>query len=114
MGTQLDLLLHATDHLKPEQLKRFKLYLSHRTLDGVEPIPRDRLGDSDATDIVETMMEVYGSEGALKITIHILRKISRTDLADALEKGIKEVPSQEEQATDAYVKLSTFFYKLHS
>lgn len=103
MDSQLDLLFHAMDGLKPEQLKRFKLYLSHRTMDGIEPIPRDRLGDSDATDIVETMMEVYGCEGAVRITIHILRKLKRTDLAEELKKKMEEGQCLEEQTLDMYV-----------
>lgn len=97
MESQLDLLFHAMDHLKPEQLKRFKLYLSHRTLDGVKPIPRDRLGDSDATDVVETMMEEYGCEGAVRITMHILKKISCSELAETLEEKTVDRPGQEDR-----------------
>ncbi|XP_062388959.1 uncharacterized protein LOC134077392 [Sardina pilchardus] len=101
MASQLDLLFHAMDHLKPDQLKRFKLYLSHRTLDDFQPIPRERLGDSDATDVVETMMEEYGSEGAVRITEHILKKINRTDLAESLRKGTEEGSGRVEQAVDS-------------
>ncbi|XP_076142890.1 NACHT, LRR and PYD domains-containing protein 3-like isoform X2 [Alosa pseudoharengus] len=100
MANQLDFLFHAMDHLKPDQLKRFKLYLSHRTLDDVEPIPKERLGNSDATDVVETMVEEYSTECAVRLTAHILRKINRTDLAEALEKGKEEGPGQEGQAVD--------------
>ncbi|XP_076136096.1 NACHT, LRR and PYD domains-containing protein 3-like [Alosa pseudoharengus] len=87
----LDLLFRTLDELKKADLKRFKTYLSERTVEGFEPIPKGRLEDSDATDVDATdvaskMKEAYGDEDSVKMTQNILRKMNLNNLADKLEE----------------------------
>ncbi|XP_035244416.1 NACHT, LRR and PYD domains-containing protein 3-like, partial [Anguilla anguilla] len=42
--------------------------------------------DPEAVCIVEKLLETCGSEGSLKITLHILRNMKQKDLADLLER----------------------------
>ncbi|XP_062387361.1 NACHT, LRR and PYD domains-containing protein 12-like [Sardina pilchardus] len=82
----LDLLLKTLDELKSAELKRFRMYLSERTVEGFEPIPRGTLEDSDTTDVASIMTDAYGEEGRVKVTQTILRKMNLNNLADKLEE----------------------------
>ncbi|XP_062394623.1 NACHT, LRR and PYD domains-containing protein 3-like [Sardina pilchardus] len=82
----LDLLFRTLEELKEAELKRFKMYLSNRTMEEFEPIPRGRLEKSDVTDVVSEMMEAYGEEGSVTITLTTLRKMNLNNLANELEE----------------------------
>nr|XP_055068380.1 NLR family CARD domain-containing protein 3-like [Misgurnus anguillicaudatus] len=71
---------HSALDLEEDKLKRFKSILRQ---DG--PIPASKLEKADVTDTVDKMLECFGSEGAVKITINILRKINQNQLAEQLE-----------------------------
>ncbi|XP_062387348.1 stonustoxin subunit beta-like [Sardina pilchardus] len=83
----LHLLLNTLDELKKKDLKRFRMYLSERTVEGFEPIPRGKLEDSDTTDVASIMTDAYGEEGRVEVTLTILRKMSLNNLADKLEES---------------------------
>uniref|UniRef100_A0A8C9SNY5 Pyrin domain-containing protein n=1 Tax=Scleropages formosus TaxID=113540 RepID=A0A8C9SNY5_SCLFO len=46
-----------------------------------EPVPRGRLEKLDEMDVVDAMVEAYTVEGALEITLHILRRMDLNELA---------------------------------
>ncbi|XP_050960615.1 NACHT, LRR and PYD domains-containing protein 6-like, partial [Labeo rohita] len=68
------------DDLEEEKLKRFKSYLRE---DG--PIPVSVLEKADATDTVDQMLDRFGPERAVKITLDILKKMNQNHLAEQLE-----------------------------
>ncbi|XP_076139317.1 NACHT, LRR and PYD domains-containing protein 12-like [Alosa pseudoharengus] len=88
----LDLLFRTLDELKAEDLKRFRTYLSERTVEGCEAFPKGKLEDKDATDVASEMKKAYGEEGSVKMTLTILRKMNLNDLADKLERPQTQRP----------------------
>ncbi|XP_064161777.1 uncharacterized protein LOC135238058 isoform X2 [Anguilla rostrata] len=62
-----------------------ELFDSHEVDDYPECIEREQ-EDPEAVCIVEKLLETCGSEGSLKITLHILRNMKQKDLADSLER----------------------------
>ncbi|XP_064166192.1 NLR family CARD domain-containing protein 3-like isoform X2 [Anguilla rostrata] len=67
-------------------MKMKELFKSHRIDDYPECTERQQ-EDPESLYIVEKMLETCGSEGSLKITLHILRNMKQKDLADSLERG---------------------------
>ncbi|XP_073671420.1 protein NLRC3 [Paramisgurnus dabryanus] len=86
MASVLELLHETLDDLEEDKLKRFKSILRH---DG--PIPASKLEKADVTDTVDKMLECFEREGAVKITINILRKMNQNQLAEQLEMKHSEV-----------------------
>ncbi|XP_062312268.1 NACHT, LRR and PYD domains-containing protein 3-like [Osmerus eperlanus] len=77
-------LLKTLEQLGEKELKTFKWYLQDKVLDGFDPIPKSRLEGPARTDTVDRMEETYTLEGALKITVKILRKMDQNNLAERL------------------------------
>ncbi|XP_062313815.1 NACHT, LRR and PYD domains-containing protein 12-like [Osmerus eperlanus] len=77
-------LLKTLEQLGEKELKTFKWYLQDKVLDGFDPIPKSRLEGPARTDTVDRMVETYTLEGALKITVEILRKMDQNNLAERL------------------------------
>ncbi|XP_062394717.1 NACHT, LRR and PYD domains-containing protein 6-like isoform X2 [Sardina pilchardus] len=94
----LDLLFRALDELGSADLKRFKTYLSEKTLEGFEPIPKGKLEDSDTTDVASKMKETYQGEGSVKMALTILRKMNLNDLADKLKRAAAQSQKREANA----------------
>ncbi|XP_041960846.1 NACHT, LRR and PYD domains-containing protein 12-like isoform X22 [Alosa sapidissima] len=88
----LDLLFRTLDELESAELKRFRTYLSERTVEGFEPIPRGKLEGKDATDVASMMKNAYGEEGSVKMTLTILRKMNLNNLVDKLERPQTQRP----------------------
>ncbi|KAL0149283.1 hypothetical protein M9458_055321, partial [Cirrhinus mrigala] len=85
MASVKQLLYDTLDDLEEEKLKRFKSYLRD---DG--PIPVSLLEKADATDTVDQILDLFGPENAVKITLDILKKMNQNHLAEQLEnKHIK-------------------------
>ncbi|XP_048036676.1 NACHT, LRR and PYD domains-containing protein 3-like [Megalobrama amblycephala] len=106
-------LLHDTlDDLKEENLKEFKSYLKE---DG--PVGAGKLEKAGVTDIVDIMMERFGAEEAVKITLNILRKMNQNQLAKELENNYTEVQKSSEAAEKHTRKQDDFwlqeFMKTH-
>ncbi|XP_064176354.1 NACHT, LRR and PYD domains-containing protein 3-like isoform X1 [Anguilla rostrata] len=89
--------------MKDNKLKRFKSHLRQDFPECFTSLPEDSTvldkfmtrmkklfkreqEDPEALYIVEKMLETCGSERSLKITLHILRRMKQTDLADSLER----------------------------
>ncbi|XP_035251419.1 uncharacterized protein LOC118215092 [Anguilla anguilla] len=66
-------------------MKINELFDSHEVDDYPECIEREQ-EDPESVCIVEKLLETCGSEGSLKITLHILRNMKQKDLADSLER----------------------------
>ncbi|XP_063050199.1 pyrin domain-containing protein 1-like [Engraulis encrasicolus] len=86
--TQTVDLFSTFDELRCKELKRFKAYLSEKIMEGFEPVPRGQLEQCDETDLASKMKERYGEEGAVRMTLTILRKMELNDLANRLEESI--------------------------
>ncbi|XP_048051572.1 NACHT, LRR and PYD domains-containing protein 3-like [Megalobrama amblycephala] len=86
MASVPELLLHTLNELTREDLMRFKWYLKH---DG--RIRTSVLEHADRIDIVDKMVQYFGAEGAVEITVNILRKINQNHLAEELENNYTEV-----------------------
>lgn len=96
MADPLTLLLSTLEDLLPKELKKFGLYLTDGTVEGFPHMPRGRLPpESDATHFARQMTEMYGVEGSLKITPHILREINLNELAERLERKLQRVQINE-------------------
>ncbi|KAM9472886.1 NLR family CARD domain-containing protein 3-like isoform 2-T5 [Salvelinus alpinus] len=90
-------LLAVLDDLSSEELKRFKWHLTtENKLDGFLHIPKGQLETTDRHDIVDQMVQKYRGNVAVKITLDILKKISRNDLAEKLNRDCPIGPSDED------------------
>ncbi|XP_048093191.1 caspase b-like [Alosa alosa] len=86
----MEVLLDTLEELTAKELKKFKLFLTEETLEGVQHIPRGQLENADATDVTSKMRDVYGQDGALKVTLHVLKKMNHNELADRLEGELEK------------------------
>ncbi|XP_073693962.1 NACHT, LRR and PYD domains-containing protein 3-like [Garra rufa] len=86
MASVKRLLYDTLDDLEEEKLKRFKSYLRE---DG--PIPASVLEKANATDTADQMLDRFGPERAVKITLDILKKMNQNHLAKELENKHSEV-----------------------
>uniref|UniRef100_A0A674ANQ9 B30.2/SPRY domain-containing protein n=3 Tax=Salmo trutta TaxID=8032 RepID=A0A674ANQ9_SALTR len=68
------------------ELKMFKRILSPELPEGFE----SQKQDEEVVDAEDEKQESSAREGALKITLHVLRKMNQKDLADTLEKNSDE------------------------
>ncbi|XP_046881734.1 NLR family CARD domain-containing protein 3-like [Hypomesus transpacificus] len=80
-------LLGTLEKLGEDDLKTFQWYLQKKGLDGFDPIPKSRLEGAARTDTVDRMVDTYTLEGALKVTVEILRKMDQNNLAKWLMSG---------------------------
>ncbi|XP_071257401.1 NLR family CARD domain-containing protein 3-like isoform X1 [Salvelinus alpinus] len=69
------------------ELKTFKRILSSELPEGFESQKQDK----EVVDTEDEKQESSAREGALKITLHILRKMNQKELADTLEKNSVEL-----------------------
>ncbi|KAG7460284.1 hypothetical protein MATL_G00219710 [Megalops atlanticus] len=88
------LLASTLDGLLAGELKRFRWSLSHVVAEGFKPIPRGQLENRDVPDTVDLMVGAYGEEGAVTVTLYVLRKTDQNDLAQTLEKDYSCLCSQ--------------------
>ncbi|XP_036380722.1 NACHT, LRR and PYD domains-containing protein 12-like [Megalops cyprinoides] len=86
MSSVQSLLLGALDELEEKDVKRFKWNLSHNVPEGFRHIPRGQLEKQDVMDVVDLVVDSYGGEGALRITLHVLQKMNQNEIAERLER----------------------------
>ncbi|XP_041960001.1 NACHT, LRR and PYD domains-containing protein 12-like isoform X2 [Alosa sapidissima] len=94
--SNMEVLLDTLEELTAKELKKFKLFLTEETLEGVQHIPRGQLENADATDVTSKMRDVYGQGGALKVTLHVLKKMNHNELADRLEGELEKRVSRQD------------------
>ncbi|XP_056603702.1 NACHT, LRR and PYD domains-containing protein 3-like [Triplophysa dalaica] len=85
MASVKELLIDSLDDLDKAQLKRFRCFLRNDY-----KFPDSVLEGADVLDTVTKMVEREKQEGAVKITLDILKKINRNDLVEELENKHKE------------------------
>uniref|UniRef100_A0A8C1TKG6 Pyrin domain-containing protein n=1 Tax=Cyprinus carpio TaxID=7962 RepID=A0A8C1TKG6_CYPCA len=85
MASVKQLLYDTLDDMEKDNLKRFNSFLRE---DG--PIPASVLEKAKARDTVNQMLDRFGPERAVKITLDILKKINQNNLAEQLENKQKE------------------------
>ncbi|XP_063077562.1 NACHT, LRR and PYD domains-containing protein 1-like [Engraulis encrasicolus] len=111
--TQTVDLFSTFDELRCKELKLFKAYLSEKIMEGCEPIPRGQLKLCDETELASKMTERYGKEGAVRMTLTILRKMELNNLASTLEcnkhitkdasgQGLVSTPPSEPDSADTH------------
>ncbi|KAM4619229.1 protein NLRC3-like isoform 1-T1 [Polymixia lowei] len=82
-------LLRTLQDLGGEELKEFQWFLYQGdVLDGFPAIPKSLLEKVNRQDTVDQMVQTYGHQGALKITLEVLGKINRNDLVQSLTNTV--------------------------
>ncbi|XP_029520813.2 NLR family CARD domain-containing protein 3-like isoform X1 [Oncorhynchus nerka] len=105
MSSVAELLLATLEDLLEVDLKTFKWRLTQDVLEGFPHIPVSQLENADRLDITNTMVETYGPEGAVKISLEILRKMNQNQLSDRLKNQYNEGETTEAAAPSAPVVL---------
>ncbi|XP_038835174.1 uncharacterized protein LOC120032971 [Salvelinus namaycush] len=102
------LLLTTLKELTEEQLKTFQSHLTRGWMLVFPPIPESQLKNSDRQDTVDQMVKRYGPEGAVRITLRILRRrMNLNDLAEKLQRDYTRV-------SPSFSGISTTLYKSFS
>ncbi|XP_042285967.1 pyrin-like [Thunnus maccoyii] len=84
------LLLDTLEDLRDSDFKTFNWYLKTDVLDGCKRIPRSHLENPSRTDTVDKMIEHYGEEMAVNITVKILESIGNKNASEKLRKAYAE------------------------
>uniref|UniRef100_A0A8C7K9H7 NACHT domain-containing protein n=1 Tax=Oncorhynchus kisutch TaxID=8019 RepID=A0A8C7K9H7_ONCKI len=87
------------------ELKMFKRILSPELPEGLESQKQDK----EVVDPEDEQQESSAREGALKITLHVLRKMNQKELADTLEKYELAVICQRELKSNLKKKFQCVF-----
>uniref|UniRef100_A0A3Q3SPT2 Pyrin domain-containing protein n=1 Tax=Mastacembelus armatus TaxID=205130 RepID=A0A3Q3SPT2_9TELE len=98
-------LWNTLEDLTHEQLKQFQWFLKQENiLEGFSAIPEARLERADRQDTVDRMVEKYGCTAALQMSIRILEKISRNDLAERLSSNSLQVKGMLKESKNTNLK----------
>ncbi|KAM9362880.1 pyrin domain-containing protein 1-like [Symphorus nematophorus] len=81
------LILGMLDELGADEFKRFRWNLTQPVLDGCQPIPKGYLESADRQDTVSKMIDSYGEETAVKITVEILKRMNHNNAAEKLKRS---------------------------
>ncbi|XP_048059718.1 NACHT, LRR and PYD domains-containing protein 12-like [Megalobrama amblycephala] len=96
MASVKELLEKSLNELEEAELKKFQWHLRNDH----ESISKSDMENADRLKTVDKMVECFGPEEAVKITVEILRKINQNDLAKQLENKHKQGSSADgRQAT---------------
>lgn len=81
------LLLEVLENLSTDELNKFKWFLGLKILKGCDPILTSYLESPHRQDTVSKMMQSYGEENAVNMTVAILRQIKLNNAAEDLHKS---------------------------
>ncbi|XP_077065429.1 NACHT, LRR and PYD domains-containing protein 3-like isoform X5 [Siphateles boraxobius] len=81
-----ELLLNSLMDLREDDLKEFQWHLNNTH----KCITKSEMENADRLKTVDKMVECFGPEEAVKITVEILRKINQNNLAEKLENNHKQ------------------------
>ncbi|XP_059410951.1 protein NLRC3-like [Carassius carassius] len=87
MASVKELLVNSLNELVKDDLKKFQWHLNNRKPQG---IPKSEIENADVLDTVDKIVERFGAEEAVKITVDLLRKMNQNLLAEELENKYKE------------------------
>ncbi|XP_075939123.1 caspase b-like [Anarhichas minor] len=79
------LILDSLDQLGADDFKRFWWNLTQPVLDGCRPIPKSCLENKDRPDVVSRMIDSYGEELAVNVTVEILKRMNLNNEAEKLQ-----------------------------
>ncbi|KAL7403607.1 hypothetical protein ABVT39_002910 [Epinephelus coioides] len=97
------LLLKTLKDLSRHDLKRFKWYLALNNLKNCKRVPLCHLVSPHRRDTVSKMIDSYGEEKAVSLTIAILKKMEHNSAAEELEKTYAEGAAAQEKVSHADV-----------
>uniref|UniRef100_A0A8C8IX14 Pyrin domain-containing protein n=1 Tax=Oncorhynchus tshawytscha TaxID=74940 RepID=A0A8C8IX14_ONCTS len=92
-------LLATLEELVTDELKMFQWFLNQDVLEGFSSIPSSRLENADRQDTMDKMVDTYGPEGAVKISLEILRRMEQNNLAEQLKAGYKINSAKKEMSS---------------
>ncbi|XP_070683784.1 pyrin domain-containing protein 1-like [Pempheris klunzingeri] len=78
------LILDTLDELGADEFKRFRWNLTQPVLDGCQPIRKGYLENADRQDTTSKMIEGYGEELAVSVTVEILKRMNHSNAAEKL------------------------------
>ncbi len=81
-------LLKALEDMLDDDYNQFKWYLSIKVLDDCEPIKKAHLQKVSRNDTVSMMIERYGEESAVSLTLEILKEMNFNGTAEDLRKAL--------------------------
>ncbi|XP_029351495.1 NACHT, LRR and PYD domains-containing protein 12-like [Echeneis naucrates] len=100
------ILLDTFEELVDEELKTFQFRLYNHDLEGLPHIPRSHVHGVDRLTTVGCLVQTYCYDGAVTVTVDILRKMNLILLADTLKKKYDKVQSNQKQAIETTEKKS--------
>ncbi|XP_078504507.1 uncharacterized protein LOC144763080 [Lissotriton helveticus] len=90
-STSGDILLHALDNLIDDEFKRFKDKLSDIDFKGRQNIPRGSLEGKGRIDTKNLLVQFYGSDSAIDVTIEAFTKVSLIEAAAKIREERQRV-----------------------
>ncbi|XP_029901936.1 NACHT, LRR and PYD domains-containing protein 12-like [Myripristis murdjan] len=93
MATVPEILLATLEDLQESELRTFKWYLCSDVLQDHRKIPRCQIEGADRMDVVDLLVETYGSDSAIAVTLDILPRMKLNEQAKTLKEKSREVPS---------------------
>ncbi|XP_067312830.1 uncharacterized protein [Pseudorasbora parva] len=82
------LLRDILKNLRKEDMKAFQRHLE------ISKVPKCKMEDADVIDTVDNMVQFYGEERAVKVTVVILGKINQNELAGQLKNNHKQAQTK--------------------
>ncbi|XP_051747932.1 uncharacterized protein LOC127511216 isoform X2 [Ctenopharyngodon idella] len=102
MASVKELLKKSMYELEGDYLKEFQWHLEN----GHESISKSDMENADRLKTVDKMVECFGPEEAVKITVEILRKINQNNLAEHLENKHKQGSTADNRQATLYTETS--------
>lgn len=85
-----ELLLATLEELVDKQLRTFQWYLYTNDLEGFTHIPRSRVDGVDRPGTVDLLVQTYGYDSAVAVTVDILLRMKLKLWAETLKKKYNE------------------------
>uniref|UniRef100_A0A668AY68 Pyrin domain-containing protein n=1 Tax=Myripristis murdjan TaxID=586833 RepID=A0A668AY68_9TELE len=93
MATVPEILLATLEDLQESELRTFKWYLCSDVLQDHRKIPRCQIEGADRMDVVDLLVETYGSDSAIAVTLDILPRMKLNEqlhLIEGARGGVSE------------------------
>ncbi|XP_039647096.1 NACHT, LRR and PYD domains-containing protein 12-like isoform X2 [Perca fluviatilis] len=90
-----ELLLATLEELLDKELRTFQWFLSSNVLEGFPHIPKSRVDRVDRPRTVDLLVQTYGYNGAVTVTVDILMRMKLKLWAETLKENYDEVPSNQ-------------------
>ncbi|XP_071358515.1 NACHT, LRR and PYD domains-containing protein 12-like [Trachinotus anak] len=90
-----ELLLDTLEELVAEELKIFQFFLYNEVLEGFPHIPKSRVDGVDRPTTVDRLVQTYGYDDAVTVTVDILGRMKLKLRAEKLKNKYDEAPSNQ-------------------